>query len=242
MRARPILLTLAMAFATAGCGGSKQPNDDAVLEMQTRQLLNGFAIGDQHPWSKLLDANAVYVSEDNEVLSGKDVLGVVRPVPKGVRGTITPEGFRVRDFGDVAVATYIADERANYFGQEADAKYRVMDTWHRTRDGWRLLASEIYAVPRDPPASTLPPEVLRQYVGTYRLPSGRTYTITFDGNQLKGARAGGRPELLVPELKDIFFVPGSPRSRKIFKRDQAGRIAAIADRREGVDLVWPRIK
>ncbi|HEX7842382.1 MAG TPA: hypothetical protein VF469_33145 [Kofleriaceae bacterium] len=38
----------------------------------------------------------------------------------------------------------------------------------------------------------------------------------------------------------MLFVPGQPRSRKIFHRDAAGRITGFADRHEARDVVWTR--
>jgi hypothetical protein len=51
----------------------------------------------------------------------------------------------------------------------------------------------------------------------------------------------GRPEAeLKAEAADLFFVPGSPRSRKVFFRDAGGHVTGFADRREGNDIVWRR--
>jgi hypothetical protein len=43
-----------------------------------------------------------------------------------------------------------------------------------------------------------------------------------------------------PELRDLFFVPGQPRTRRIFTRDAAGRVDGFVDRREGEDVRWRR--
>lgn len=40
------------------------------------------------------------------------------------------------------------------------------------------------------------------------------------------------------EVRDVLFVPGQPRIRKIFQRNEKGKITGFADRRESWDLVW----
>ena len=42
------------------------------------------------------------------------------------------------------------------------------------------------------------------------------------------------------EVRDVLFVAGQARSRKIFQRDAGGKITGFVDRREGQDLVWHR--
>jgi hypothetical protein len=43
-----------------------------------------------------------------------------------------------------------------------------------------------------------------------------------------------------PELSDVFFEPGEPRTRRIFERDAQGQITGFVDRREGRDVRWRR--
>ena len=42
------------------------------------------------------------------------------------------------------------------------------------------------------------------------------------------------------EVRDVLFVPGQPRIRKIFQRDPHGKITGFVDRRESWDLVWKK--
>jgi hypothetical protein len=45
---------------------------------------------------------------------------------------------------------------------------------------------------------------------------------------------------LAQESTDVFFVPGHPRDRKIFRRGADNKIVDFVDRREGEDLVFAR--
>jgi hypothetical protein len=51
----------------------------------------------------------------------------------------------------------------------------------------------------------------------------------------------GRPAAeYLPETADVFFLPGQPRSRRLFVRDETGKVIAMLDRREGEDIRWNR--
>jgi hypothetical protein len=48
--------------------------------------------------------------------------------------------------------------------------------------------------------------------------------------------------VLAEEAPDVFFAPGKPRSRTLFRRDAQHRIIDFVDRREGEDLVFVRVR
>lgn len=60
----------------------------------------------------------------------------------------------------------------------------------------------------------------------------------FNGKQLTGAREGRPAKPIEVEVQDVFFIPGQPRTRKIFQRDHSGNITGFVERREGEDSVW----
>jgi hypothetical protein len=39
-------------------------------------------------------------------------------------------------------------------------------------------------------------------------------------------------------VRDVLFIPGQPRTRKIFQRDADGKVTGFLDRRGGEDLVF----
>lgn len=66
------------------------------------------------------------------------------------------------------------------------------------------------------------------------------YVVQWDGKQLLGGHHGRQLAPLLVEIRDVLFVPGQPRTRKIFQRDANGKVSGFLDRREGEDLVWRR--
>ena len=65
-------------------------------------------------------------------------------------------------------------------------------------------------------------------------------TARCDGERLVFARAGRPDRAFLAELKDLFFEPGQPRSRRLFQRDASGAITGFVDRREERDIQWKR--
>ena len=61
-----------------------------------------------------------------------------------------------------------------------------------------------------------------------------------DGDHLVFSRSGRPDRTFRPELKDLFFEAGQPRSRRLFQRDAAGAITGFVDRREERDILWRR--
>ena len=139
------------------------------------------------------------------------------------------------------MATHEDDEILNYHGQVLRSRFRNTDTWRLIRrHGWQLIASQVLALQQDPPAIPLYRGELCEYSGTYRLTDGITAVISCAGEGLTIERTG-RPNVVYrAELRDVFFAPGEPRTRRIFERDRDGRITGFVDRREGRDIVWRR--
>ncbi len=65
-------------------------------------------------------------------------------------------------------------------------------------------------------------------------------TIACAGDSLVVKRDGRPDRTIRPELRDVFFEPGQPRTRRIFQRDASGHIIGFVDRREVRDLSWKR--
>jgi len=81
---------------------------------------------------------------------------------------------------------------------------------------------------------------MQEYAGTYSGGKDLQYVIQWDGEQLVGGRAGRSLTPLLVEVRDVLFVAGQPRTRKIFQRDADGVVTGFVDRREGEDLKWER--
>ena len=231
-------LTLLAATPVAA---ADDPALAAELQAKTQKLVDAIAPGHQSVWDVETDPALIFVTESNEVFSKPALLKELTPLPKGLVGNIKVTEYKLQRHGDTAVATYIADESLDYHGQLLKTKFRTTDAWHRTAAGWKMISSMTEAVLGDPPAIALPPAKLAEYAGHYQLTPKIHYTVRVDGGRVYGKRSD-RPEAeLKAEGPDIFFVAGSPRSRKVFYRDASGKVTGFGDRREGQDIKWKRL-
>jgi len=212
-----------------------------VLKAQTQELMNAVSTGNARVWDRYLDADVLYLNEEGVRKTKADLLKEIVPLPKGISGSITVSAFEVHLHGNTAITTHNDLESEDYFGHPLKAEYRTTDTWIRTPQGWKLVASQVHAQLIDPPAIRLPQARLDEYVGVYRLNAEITYTIRRQGDVLTGERSGRPTQTLNVEAADVMFVAGQPRSRKIFLRSPDGRVVGFVDRREGRDIAWTKI-
>lgn len=243
MRRLPSAIVLAALAACAATPAARAPapaDVEAVLKRQTQELLDAVTAGDPRVWDRYLDPQMVYVSEAGEVQTRATLLEEIRPLPAGISGQLVVGRFEVKLSGDTAVVVHVDEESVSYFGQALHAQYLCTATWRLGADGWKLLAQQVQATLLDPPAIALPAAQLDEYVGTYRLTDAVSYAIRREGDGLVGERTGRKPQPLRVEARDVLFVPGQPRSRKIMLRDATGRVSGFADRREARDVLWTR--
>lgn len=241
------LLTLLLAFAPAPVSAGVAPvaGADAVraeLQRLTQELYDAIAPGKREVWERLTDDDLIFLDENGRLLRKAELLADFEPLPPGLVGRIAVESLQLALHGEVAVTAHDAAETLDYHGQRVDTRFRSTMTWRRGDGGWRLVQAQVLPILSDPPAVALPATALEAYAGSYRLePRGqiRTRVRVADGG-LVFERDGRPPAAARAEAPDLFFVPGQPRSRKVFRRDASGRISGFADRREGHDVVWVR--
>jgi ketosteroid isomerase-like protein len=220
------------------------PPDDvvALLKRQTQELMDAVAPGKAEVWQRYLLDDVVYVDENGVVYAKATLLEELKPLPAGLVGRIEVDRFQARVHGDTAVTAAEIQEYLDYYGQELRTRFRFVDTWVRTPEGWRLAARHTAAVLKDPPAISLSQEELCAYAGEYRLTPEITTKVSCTKGALIAERTGRPPAAYVPEVRDVFFVAGEPRSRRIFTRDAAGAIVGFIDRREGDDVRWQKTR
>jgi hypothetical protein len=212
------------------------------LRVRDQALLDAFAPGDVKVWDAALAANAVYVDENGQVMSRAEFLAQLQPLPKGASGTIKISKYSAEVSGDVATVVHTDDETEDYHGQHLTAQYLTTETWQRQEGVWKLLQVHAYARLHEPKPITLPSAELDGYVGRYSAAPDLIYMVRREGDHLVGGREGRPPAPLLAEARDVFFVSGQLRVRKIFERDDQGKITGFVDRREGEDLLWKRMR
>lgn len=231
---RLLTALLVLHIPAAIADASRGP--EAELRKTIQALLD--AIGHAEVCDKYVHDRLVRVDEGGVVRDKAVLLKELMPLPK--IGRIAIDTFRLEAHGGVAVVAHEIQEHLDYHGQILRSRFRVSDTWLKVPDGWKLIAEKISAMLKDPPVVRLSHEHLCGYSGSYRLTDAITTTIRCTDTELIAERTGRPPVKYVAELPDFFFVPGQPRTRRIFLRNEKGAVVGFADRREGEDVWWKK--
>jgi len=242
MIARHVLVCILFILAVpALVGPSTSPSDtEAELRRMTQELFDAIAPGNAGLWRRYLHENFLHLDENGVVRDKAAFLQEITPLPAGLVGRIEVDRYQVRLHGDTAVAAGEVQEYLDYHGQSLRTRFRFVDTWIRTAEGWRLIAEHTSAVLKDPPAIRLTRDELCGYAGLYRLTPDITTIVRCTDDGLTSERTGRPAATYLPEVRDVFFIAGQPRTRRIFLRDATGKVAAFVDRREGEDVRWQR--
>jgi hypothetical protein len=235
---RRLALALAIVCSTSAAA---QPAVDSELRHDTQSLLDAIAPGDTATWNRLLDSRAIQVDENDVVRNKTEILANLQPLPAGLAGHLDIDDFRVVAEGDLAVVTHEDNEYLNYHGQVILSRFRMTDTWVRSASGWHLLAEQVLAVLKDPPAMHMEHAVLCGYAGQYALTPEIVAQVRCADDHLVVARQGRPDRTFLPESPDVFFEPGQPRTRRMFQRDAQGHVTGFVERREARDVLWKRI-
>lgn len=226
----------------AAADTSRAGADETEITRIAQALLDGVARGDTALWNRYLDEQFVMTDEEGHVITKRELLAQLRPLPPGFSGSIEVTDAKVRFHGDAAVLTHLDLEHETVFGQTINARYRTTDTYVRRDGGWKLAASQVMVIPEPRHAVTVDPEVLSAFVGDYELAPSVVYTITREGDRLYGQRGSGPRVELLPASESSVFPAGTWRLEKIFVRDSAGRVVQMIDRRDNRDLVWRKVR
>jgi hypothetical protein len=237
-----LLMLVTLIFATFGLAhAATQSSAETELRLIVQEMLDSVAPGNVEVWQRYLHERVIHVDETGAVRTKKELLAEFTPLPPGLVGRMALDGFEIQTHGEVAVVAYEIQEHLDYHGQILRSRFRVNDTWLKTGQGWRLLAEQVAAVLKDPPSIKLTQQQLCEYSGSYSLTAAINTTIRCTQEGLTAQRSGRPSSQYLAEVKDVFFVAGQPRTRRIFVRDAAGKVTGFVDRREGEDIRWKKV-
>lgn len=239
-RSRLLVLVALVLGIVATSNVRAQSSAEVELRRIVQELLDAVAPGNVAVWQRYLHERVIHVDENGTVRTKTELLAEFSPLPPGLVGRIAVDRFNIQTHGDIAVVAYELQEHLDYHGQILRSRFRASDTWLRTAEGWRLLAEQVSAVLKDPPSVKLTQQQLCEYNGSYAMTAQITATIRCTQDGLTVERSDRKPAQYLAEIADLFFVPGQPRTRRIFVRDAQGKVVGFVDRREGEDVRWSR--
>jgi hypothetical protein len=115
--------------------------------------------------------------------------------------------------------------------------------WKKRAGGWKQIEGQVLAEKTDAPSIALPASDLLKFAGAYKLRGSEpTYTLALVDGKLMGGRTGKPSAEWNAETRDVFFIKGDPRIRKIFQYDADGKVTGFVERRESWDIAWDKVQ
>lgn len=246
MRSMAAILALLISSSLGLAQTTTQSSSAAATEQEllriAQALYDAIPVGDKSVWEKYVADDVIYTDENWHILTKKELVDSLAPLPKGYSGSIRMANVQARINGDAAVLSYRALEEEYVFGQKLSPTYLVTDTYFKRNGVWQMVASQVIVLPSERKPVVLNPQTMKSLTGQYELTPGVSYTITLEGDKLMGQRTGRAKEELLPADENTFFPKGTIRGEKVFVRDAGGRVTEMLDRRENNDLVWKKIR
>jgi len=235
-----VIALVLLASSVLSVAADSETITEGELVRRTQEMFEAVAIGNQAPWKQYFAEDAMYFDEKGRSMDKAALVADITPLPKGYSGTIKLVKPRSHMLGQTAILTYDLDETESIYGQNMTARYHATDTW-MLRDGrWQIVAGQVFRYYEDPAAGKVDAARLNDYVGTYELAPGITLTVSREGDKLYSKRGERPQELLAPETCDLFFRPGVE-GRRLFHRNDSGKVDSLIDRRNNEDVVWKKL-
>jgi hypothetical protein len=212
----------------------------AELVARTQALYDAVSPGDKTPWQKYLAEDVMVHDEKGASFTKPTFMETVEPLPAGYSGSIKITHPQAIFAPGTAIFSYDADEVETVFGNSMTARYHQTDTWLYRDHRWQIAASQVMRYYEDPAPGTMNPALTSDYVGTYEMAPGHDMRITIQDGKLFAQRDKGAPVELIPESPDVFFRRGVE-GRRLFRRDNRGKVAVLIDRRNNEDIVWKKV-
>lgn len=206
---------------------------------RTQELYDAVATGDKRPWRKYYADDCLFFDEKGRDLDKAALVADIQPLPKGYSGTIKVVKVKSRIDHEVALLSYDTDETETVFGQELQPRYHVTDTWRQRNGEWQIVASQTLRYYEDPARGRPDTTSWPKFAGTYELAPDRRSVVTMENGKLFMERKEKRVELQ-PESSDVFFRTGVE-GRILFRKNEAGEVDALIDRRNNEDIVWRKV-
>lgn len=233
-----VALPLMSALAASCAAHETAAETSARLVALTRELMDAIPAGKAEVWQRILADDAMIIDEFGRRQTKAEAVGSLHPFPQGITGSIEIRDPQLRRVGDTAVLDGEFYERETVFGQKLVVRYIFSNTFVRSGDRWKLLAASDVTLPTPPPALPVRDLHVQDYPGVYSYGPQRAFSVGVDGDHrlFYTTRAGGPRIFLDPLARDVFMGSGDERNLLIFRRDAAGQVVELIERRKFNDL------
>ena len=229
-------LALGIVFASPAFAETDAEVQGKLVAL-TQELMDALIPGNAAAWQRILADDAIIVDEFGRTQDKKDAVASVHPFPKGFSGSIEIRDTTVRVHGDSAVLKGEMLEKEGVFDQNLVVRYIFANTFVRQGGEWKLVAAIDVTLPTEPPKLAVAGIVPGDYAGTFSYGPGRAWSVAAENGQLYYTTKAGGPRTSLDAIgKDVFMSGGDERNLVIFRRDEAGRVVELIERRKFNDL------
>ena len=224
-------------FAPPTFADDASPATKKEIVAMTQELVDALVPGKAEVWQRYLADDAMVTDEFGRRQTKKEAVESMHPLPEGFSGSIELRDARVHVYGDTAVLDSEEYETETVFGQKFVVRYFTMNTYIRRDGAWKVVAMQDVTLPTPPPKLDVSGLKLGEYAGTYRYAPDRAWIVDVDNGKLQWRTKADRPaNALDPIAKDVFMGGDDEKNLMIFRRDDAGRIVELIERRKFNDL------
>ena len=203
----------------------------------TQELMDALVPGNTEVWQRLLADDVLITDEFGRRQTKKEAVDSVHAFPPGITGSIEIREAHVRVYGDTVVIDCEQYETETFYGHKFVVRYLATATFIRRAGKWQIVALQDLTLPTSPPAVNVRDLRLADYPGIYRYTPERAFTIELaEGKLMLRTRSGAVPHALDPIAKDVFMGSDDERNLLIFRRDAAGKVSGLIERRKFNDL------
>jgi hypothetical protein len=221
---------------TAGCARVNEPRTQLFLDLVNER--NSAAT-----WPRHIGNDCVWVGNGLRVATRAEVSGM--QLDTGKRVEITE--FKARDYGDVAVLTYLVTEHHPQEGGERVVRLRKMDTYMQQDGHWQLIANAEVVGRPDRTAVSIDAAALDRLAGSYETVfDGKPVRtkIWREGAHLFAQTEGQEKGELLPLSPTLFFDAAEPQEggpENVFVIGDDGRATQWIYRSAGVEFPARRL-
>lgn len=235
-------LPLALLWSVATSAALAQERvDSAALVRITQELMDAVTDGKPAVWAARLSSRWFITDEEGAHITRTQFLKGLQGLPPGQTGKLQVMNARFVDARGVAVLSYDIDEWHSYHGQELRTRFHATDTWVREGSAWKMLTSQVTALPRRIEGRAVARAILDAYAGTYELtPEIRLRIIATDTGL--GVEREGRPTDRLHAIDDRIFIRHGERGFWLFERDSTAAVVRLVSWRDNNPVVWRRVR
>ena len=237
VRHLPLVLLALLAPPTASAQVAAA--DSAELVGTTQRLLDAITDGDSAVWAPHLSPRWIMTDEEGRHITRGEFLKELRGLPEGQSGRLEIGARHLAGAPGVAVLSYDIEEWHDFYGQELRTRFHATDTWIRESRGWKLLATQVIALPTPIAGKAVSRRELEGYAGRYVLTPEIDLRIEVGDSGLSMVRRSRAAERLYA-IDERIFVRHGVRGFWLFEREESGKVSALVNWRDNNPVRWKR--